>query len=95
MQNQFLGAYIKENPETTEALERINRLDDMLQEILITQGVIPVEQGDMQISDAGIGAQGMVEAPSSVDAMGQPMQMPNNFGEPPKTANDKDHYGRV
>jgi len=44
----------------------------MLQEILIKQGVIPIQQEDMQVRDNGIGAQGIVETPSSVD-------IPNNL----------------
>ena len=93
MQNQLLGAYTESSPETLVSLERINRLDDMLQEILIKQGVIPIPQGDTQVSQNGIGAQGPVNAPSSVDAL--PNAMPNNLGTPPVSANDKDQWGNV
>jgi len=81
IQNQLLGAYTKNNQETLISLQRINQLDAMLQEILIKQGVIPVQTGQMQISDQGIAAQGIVQAPSAIDAM--------NMGMPPETANDK------
>jgi hypothetical protein len=87
MQNQLLGAYTKNNPETLVQLIRINQLDVMLQEILIKQGVIPIQQGDMQVSQSGIAAQGIQEAPGAVDAM--------NMGVPPETANDKNQWGEV
>jgi len=87
MQNQLLGAYTKDNPETLEYLKRINQLDTMLQELLVKQGVIPVQQGETQISDQGIGAQGIVQAPSAIDAM--------SLGTPPETANDKNPQGEV
>jgi hypothetical protein len=87
MQNQLLGAYTKNNPETLLQLTRINQLDVMLQEILIKQGVIPIQQGEMQVSQNGIAAQGIQEAPGAVDAM--------NMGVPPETANDKNQWGEV
>jgi len=82
MQNQLLGAYTEKNPDTLVALNRINTLDNKLQELLIKQGVIPIQQGDMQVSQSGIAAQGLVEAPNEIDAM--------NMGIPPETANDKE-----
>ena len=85
MQNQLLGAYTEDNPETLENLARVNKLDTMLQELLIQQGVIPVNQEEMAVSQEGIGAQGIVEAPNTVDAA-----MLNNFDTPPETANDKE-----
>lgn len=81
LQNQLLGAYTENNPQTLIDLTRINNLDAKLQELLIRQGVIPVVQGDMQVSQSGIGAQGLVEAPNEINAM--------NMGIPPETANDK------
>lgn len=90
MQNQLLGAYTRNNPETLEALAKVNKLDAMLQDILIEQDIIHVEQGEMMTSEEGIGAQGIVEAPSAVDAM-----QPNKLGVPPRTANDKNQWGRV
>ena len=87
MQNQLLGAYTENNTDVIENLSRLNLLDEKLQQILITQGVIPVQTGDMQVSEGGIGAPGMVEAPSAVDAM--------NMGIPPEMENDKDQWGDV
>jgi hypothetical protein len=87
MQNQLLGAYTENNPESLDALTRINKLDVMLQELLIKQGVIPVQQGDVQVSQNGIGAQGLVEAPNEIDAM--------NMGIPPEAANDREQFGGV
>jgi len=81
MQNQLLGAFTTKNEETIIHLQRINQLDLMLQNILIKQGVIPVQVGEMQVSDQGIAAPGIVEAPNAIDAM--------NMGMPPETANDK------
>jgi len=87
MQNQLLGALTKDNPEVLQSLSRINTLDEMLQALLVKQGVIQVQPGEMAVSEQGIGAQGPVEAPSAVDAM--------NMGTPPEAANDKDAQGRV
>jgi hypothetical protein len=87
IQNQLLGAYTKDNQETLVSLQRINQLDVMLQEILVRQGVIPVQQGEMQVSDQGIAAQGIIQAPSAIDAM--------SLGMPPETANDKNPQGEV
>jgi hypothetical protein len=85
MQNQLLGAYSKENTETLEYLNRVNQLDDMLQQVLLEQGVIQVPQNEMQVSETGIGAPGMVEAPSTIDGM----------GTPPETANEKNQWGDI
>ena len=73
--------------EVTISLQRINFLDERLQSLLVQKGVIQVPQGEMQVSEGGIGAQGPVEAPSAVDAM--------NMGTPPETANDKNPDGRM
>ena len=88
MQNQLLGAYTENNTEVLESLTKLNHLDEILQNILLTQGVIPVQQGEMAVSESGIGAQGIVAAPSAVDAI-------NNLGVPPETANEKDPWGDV
>jgi hypothetical protein len=85
MQNQLLGAYTENNPETLDNLVRINRLDTMLQELLVQKGVIQLPQGDVNVSQSGIAAQGIVEAPSSVDA-----NLLNNFDAPPETENDRE-----
>ena len=89
MQNQLLGAYTKDNPETLEALQRVNVLDEMLQKLLVQKGVIPVQPAPLQVSEGGIGGQGLIEAPSTVDAM------PNNLATPPETANEKNPQGDV
>ena len=88
MQNQLLGSLTESNiNEVTVSLQRVNVLDGMLQELLIQKGVIQVPQGEIAVSETGIGAQGPVEAPSAVDAM--------NMGPPPEAANDKNQYGEV
>jgi hypothetical protein len=89
MQNQLLGALTKENEEVLISLERLQKLDDLLQEIMIREGFTPVQPtGPIQVSEQGIGAAGMVEAPSAVD-------VPNTFGTPPEAANEKNQYGEV
>jgi hypothetical protein len=92
MQNQLLGAYTPENKEVLVSLVRIQHLDDMLQEIMIREGFTPVQPtGPIQVSEQGIGASGMVEAPSAVDAG----TVPNNLGTPPEAANEKNQYGDI
>ena len=59
----------------------------MLQELLITQGVIQIQQGDMAVSDTGIGAQGIVQAPSAMDAM--------QMQAPPGVENDRNPQGEM
>jgi hypothetical protein len=89
MQNQLLGAYTPKNREILESLNRLQALDDMLQEIMIREGFTPIQPtGPVQVSESGIGAAGAVEAPSSVDVT-------NNLENPPETANDKDQTGEV
>jgi hypothetical protein len=89
MQNQLLGAYTPENNEILVYLDRLQTLDDMLNEIMVREGFVQVQpSGPVQVSDGGIGAAGPVEAPSAAD-------LTNNLQNPPETANDKNQEGDV
>jgi hypothetical protein len=89
MQNQLLGAYTPENNEILVYLDRLQTLDDMLNEIMVREGFVQVQPaGPVQVSEGGIGASGPVDAPSAAD-------LPNNLQNPPETANDKNQEGDV
>jgi hypothetical protein len=90
MQNQLLGAYTSKNKEVVESLKKLQRLDDILQGIMMREGFIPVQEAaPPMVSEGGIAAPGMVEAPTAMDAMAGAM------GKPPETINDKNQEGDV
>jgi hypothetical protein len=85
MQNQLMGVWAPKDKETTQSLERLQELDDVLQEIMIREGFTAVQPtGPIQAAENGMAAAGMVEAPSSVD-----------LGVPPGAANEKDTAGDI